>query len=63
YKTFGPVLRMDRTPTAIRSSAPLLDEHTDEVLGELGFSAEQVREWRECGVVGTVNRDGDPQAT
>ncbi|MEX0783031.1 MAG: hypothetical protein WD557_10300 [Dehalococcoidia bacterium] len=45
---------MDRTPVSIRSSAPLLDEHTDEVLGELGFSAEQVAELRECGVVGAA---------
>jgi crotonobetainyl-CoA:carnitine CoA-transferase CaiB-like acyl-CoA transferase len=57
YKTFGPVLRMDRTPVSIRSSAPLLDEHTDEVLAELGFSEEQVREWRECAVVGAIDSE------
>jgi formyl-CoA transferase len=54
YKTFGPVLRMDRTPTAIRSSAPLLDQHTDEVLAEIGFAEDRIREWRECGVAGAV---------
>jgi formyl-CoA transferase len=57
YKTFGPVVRMDRTPTSIRSSAPLLDEHTDEVLAEMGFTEERIREWRECGVVGAASRE------
>ena len=31
--------------------APLLGEHTDEVLGDYGFSPEQVSELRECGAV------------
>lgn len=37
YKTFGSPIRMDRTPTAIRSAAPALGQHTDEVLRMLGF--------------------------
>ena len=56
YKTFGPALRMDATPTAIRSSAPLLDEHTDEVLRELGFGAADVARLREAGVVGAAGK-------
>ena len=31
--------------------APLLGEHTDEVLGDYGFSPEQISELRECGAV------------
>ena len=31
--------------------APLLGEHTDAVLGDYGFSAEQISELRECGAV------------
>jgi len=52
YKTFGPVIQMEKTPTRIRSSAPLLDEHTDEVLGSLGFSESEVARLRTSGVVG-----------
>lgn len=55
YKTFGPPLRMDATPTRIRSSAPQLDEHTDEVLAELGFAASEREELRVRGVVGSGN--------
>jgi crotonobetainyl-CoA:carnitine CoA-transferase CaiB-like acyl-CoA transferase len=52
YKTFGPPLSMDRTPTAIRSSAPLLDEHTDDVLREMGATDEELGKLRGSGVVG-----------
>lgn len=54
YKTFGPPLRMDATPTRIRSSAPLLDEHTDEVLAELGFASGEVASLRHAGIVGAA---------
>lgn len=52
YKTFGPPLKMDATPTRIRSSAPLLDQHTDEVLGEIGFDAEAISGLRARGIAG-----------
>ncbi len=52
YKTFGPPLRMDVTPTRIRSSAPQLDEHTDEVLAELGFGPGERAALRAGGVAG-----------
>lgn len=53
YRTFGPPLRTDGTPTRIQSSAPQLDEHTDEVLGELGFSAQEVAAMRVAGIAGS----------
>lgn len=52
YRTFGPPVKMDATPTRITSSAPLLDEHTDEVLAEAGFAASDVAALRTAGVVG-----------
>lgn len=54
YKTFGPPLRMDVTPTRIRSSAPQLDEHTDEVLAELGFGPGERAALRAGGVAGSA---------
>jgi formyl-CoA transferase len=54
YKTFGPVIKMDGTPPRIASSAPLLDEHTDEVLTGLGFSADEIARLRAGGVAGTA---------
>jgi crotonobetainyl-CoA:carnitine CoA-transferase CaiB-like acyl-CoA transferase len=38
-----PAERFDATPASIRSPAPLLGEHTDEVLGELGLGADELR--------------------
>ena len=38
-------------PRRPRRLAPLLGEHTDEVLAELGLSADERRQLREAGVV------------
>jgi crotonobetainyl-CoA:carnitine CoA-transferase CaiB-like acyl-CoA transferase len=47
-----PAERMDGTPSEIRGPAPLLGEHTDQVLGEVGFSPDEIRELREAGALG-----------
>ncbi len=43
--------RLSRTPGAVRSAAPERGEHTDEVLAELGQSADDIRAFREARVV------------
>jgi crotonobetainyl-CoA:carnitine CoA-transferase CaiB-like acyl-CoA transferase len=43
--------RMSATPGTIRGRPPLLGEHTDLVLGELGFSAEAIADLREREVI------------
>jgi len=53
YKTFGPPLKMDGTPTRIAGPPPQLDEHTDAVLGELGFAPGEVAALRAAGVAGS----------
>ena len=50
--TLGIPFKFSRTPGEIRTSAPSLGEHTDEVLGMLGCSAEEIGRLREGGVVG-----------
>src|SRR5262249_55234955 len=48
----GSPLKLSETPVAGRTHPPLLGEHTDEVLTVvLGYSAEQVTQLREQGVV------------
>ncbi len=47
-----PPARFGQTPSAIRRHAPALGEHTDEVLRELGRSAEQIDKLRADGLVG-----------
>ncbi len=47
----NPAVRLSETPGTVRRRAPLLGEHTEEVLGELGFTAEQIAKFRESGVI------------
>ena len=47
----GSPLKLSETPVSYRSHPPLLGEHTDEVLAELGYSEEQVSALKELGVV------------
>ena len=47
-----PAARFDVTPATIRRPAPMLGEHTDEVLGELGLSRDQITALREATAIG-----------
>jgi crotonobetainyl-CoA:carnitine CoA-transferase CaiB-like acyl-CoA transferase len=44
-------VKLHRTPGGIRERAPTLGEHTDAVLGALGFSAEEIAGFRAAKVV------------
>ncbi len=47
----GQAVELSRTPWSVRSATAEPGEHTEEILAELGFDAEQVRELRERRVV------------
>jgi formyl-CoA transferase len=42
---------LSRTPGAVRTPAPELGQHTDEILGELGYSKDEIVAMRRDGVV------------
>ena len=51
-KTLGTPLKLSDTPLVPGRPAPLLGQHTDEVLGEVGVTADEVAELRRVGAVG-----------
>ncbi len=47
----GIPVRMSGTPPSVRRHPPLLGEHTDEVLAEIGYSAEEIAALRRDGAI------------
>ncbi|MBB5462250.1 formyl-CoA transferase [Paraburkholderia sp. Cpub6] len=50
YLTVGNPIKLSDSPTDVERS-PLLGEHTDEVMAELGYSAEQITALRTAGAI------------
>ena len=50
YLSVGNPIKMSDSPTEVTRS-PLLGEHTDAVLAELGYTKEQVAELRSSGAI------------
>jgi formyl-CoA transferase len=49
----GPAPKLSRTPLRVRSAAPALGQHTDEILAELGLDGAARRRLYEAGVAAT----------
>jgi CoA:oxalate CoA-transferase len=50
-KNIGVPVKLSETPGKIRRPAPSLGQHSAEILGELGFSAEGIEAMRAAGVI------------
>ena len=50
-RTLGTPLKLSDTPLTPGRPAPLLGQHTDEVLGEIGLTADEIAELRRVGAV------------
>jgi crotonobetainyl-CoA:carnitine CoA-transferase CaiB-like acyl-CoA transferase len=50
-EVIGQPIELSRTPWSIRSASPEPGEHTDTVLSELGYSANEIATLRKAKVV------------
>jgi len=50
-KQVGVSVKFSDTPGSIRSLAPQLGQHTDEILGALGYGKDELERWREAGAI------------
>jgi crotonobetainyl-CoA:carnitine CoA-transferase CaiB-like acyl-CoA transferase len=57
YKVIPPPARFSATPATVRRPAPLLGQHTREVLAEAGLGEEEITRLAEAGVL-TGDRAG-----
>src|ERR1022692_2768740 len=46
FKQVGISVKLSETPGSIRSLAPSLGQHTDEILADLGYEKSQIEAWR-----------------
>lgn len=53
FRTIGPPVRFSRTPCEIQRP-PLLGEHADSILREMGYSDAEIEQFRQDGVVGAT---------
>ena len=50
-KVIGPAVKMSETPPKIVRPAPIVGQHTEEILRDFGFSDEKITSLRERGIV------------
>jgi formyl-CoA transferase len=51
YKGVASPIRFDRTKASLRHVPPKFAQHTDEILGEFGYSAKEIADLKAAGVV------------
>jgi crotonobetainyl-CoA:carnitine CoA-transferase CaiB-like acyl-CoA transferase len=47
----GPPYKLSETPATVRTAPPLLGQHTDEILAQLGYSPTEIQSLRQIGAV------------
>ena len=48
---YGPVMKFSRTPTRVRTGAPALGEHNDEILSEIGIDSPSRTRLKNAGII------------
>ena len=50
-KNIGVPVKLSETPGSVRSPSPLLGQHTDGVLSDMGYSEDEIAALRAAGVI------------
>ena len=50
--TLGSVAKFSDTPFEVDSASPALGQHSEGILLDLGYSKDEIKSWREAGIVG-----------
>jgi CoA:oxalate CoA-transferase len=50
-KLFNLTAKFEKTPASVDSPPPKLSEHTSELLEEIGYSKEEIKEFKELGII------------
>ena len=50
-RAIGTPVYLSKTPATIRRHAPLMGEHTEEVLGSIGYGSEEIGKLKEAGII------------
>ncbi|MCT8174127.1 CaiB/BaiF CoA transferase family protein [Variovorax sp. CY25R-8] len=61
-RALGFPVKLGGTPQQVRHPAPLLGQHTEQVLGEIGMTAEDIAALRRSGAFGTAHAAADATA-
>jgi formyl-CoA transferase len=56
----GPAAKFGRTPTRVRTGAPVSGAHTDEVLAEVGLGPDEIARLRAAGALEPAGPAGHP---
>jgi len=51
FRILNQPVKLSRTPAEIKTATPELGAHTEEILSEIGFSKDQIKELRSKGAV------------
>jgi crotonobetainyl-CoA:carnitine CoA-transferase CaiB-like acyl-CoA transferase len=50
-KNIGVAVKLSDTPGSVRSPSPLLGQHTDDVLSDMGCSEDEIARLRDAGAI------------
>ena len=62
YRTLGIPIKLKKTPGRVQGPPPLLGQHTEEILGSLSYTSEEINRLEREGVVRTtrLRQEGAP---